>query len=111
LLAGLGLDPARLPGQYDRANWTQLRTLLTDVFLTRTRDAWMQTFEQLDACVSPVLTIEEAHRHPHNQQRATFTPRGAAAAPRLSRTPGRPPSAERRIDAIEQLLVEWRDHE
>lgn len=62
-------------------------------------------FEGSDACVMPVLTMEEAARHPHNVARDAFrtvqrggakpgAEQGAEAvlvpqpAPKLSRTPG-----------------------
>ena len=103
LLAGLGLDASKLPAQYDRAGWPRLRRIFTRAFLTRTRDEWVTVFDQLDACVTPVLSIDEAVRHPHNRDRALFT----TPAPRLSRTPGEPPHAERPIGAAAQLLAQW----
>jgi alpha-methylacyl-CoA racemase len=73
LLRGLELsgsvDPAR---QYDRDAWPGTKALLAEVFATRPRDAWEQRFGGSDACVSPVLTPWEAHRHPHNAARGTF---------------------------------------
>jgi len=56
--------------------------------------------EGTDVCFAPVLTLEEAPRHPHNVVRKTFVEVAGvtqpAPAPRFSRTPGeisRPPSA------------------
>ncbi|SMG02083.1 CaiB/BaiF CoA transferase family protein [Burkholderia singularis] len=37
-----------------------LRWLLTLLFLTRPRDAWVELLEAADACVTPVLTLGEA---------------------------------------------------
>ncbi|MGW0950107.1 CaiB/BaiF CoA transferase family protein [Streptomyces sp. NPDC002623] len=93
LLAGLGLaDGAELPAQYDRERWPELRQRLAVVFKERTRDEWTAVFEPTDACVAPVLSPWEAHRHPHNEARATFTEaediRQPAPAPRFDRTPG-----------------------
>jgi crotonobetainyl-CoA:carnitine CoA-transferase CaiB-like acyl-CoA transferase len=34
-----------------------------DVFLTKTREEWTQLFAQCDACVTPVLTADEAMQH------------------------------------------------
>ena len=51
----------------------------------------MQRFENLDACVTPVLDWDEALVHPHNVERDTFVDDGTAVepapAPRFSRTP------------------------
>lgn len=54
-----------------------------------------QVFDGKDACVTPVLTLDEAPLHRHNAERRSFIPSTTAAgqfepgpAPRLSRTPG-----------------------
>jgi alpha-methylacyl-CoA racemase len=56
--------------------------------------------EGTDACFAPVLTVEEAARHPHNVARRTFvTINGVeqnAPVPRFSRTPAATPEAPRR---------------
>ncbi|HVE27813.1 MAG TPA: CoA transferase, partial [Sporichthya sp.] len=70
--AGLKLDPEALPEQYDRERWAELSDVLAAVFLTRTRDEWAAHLA--DACVSPVLTIDEAPRHAHNVARNAFVP-------------------------------------
>ena len=61
----------------------------------------------LEACASPVLTIEEAMALDHNVERGTFTrPDGvvqADVAPRFSRTPG---SISRTPPATGQHTVE-----
>ena len=59
LLERLGLDPATLPGQYDRAGWPTLRAEIGAVLLTRPRDDWAAVFAGTDACVTPVLTFDE----------------------------------------------------
>jgi alpha-methylacyl-CoA racemase len=91
LLSGLGIDPNTLPFQYDRDGWPALRERFRAAFRTRTRDEWEQVFSTLDGCVAPVLTMGEAARHPHNQQRGTFVKVGGvtqpAPAPRFDRTP------------------------
>jgi alpha-methylacyl-CoA racemase len=38
----------------------------------RSRDEWVEHFAGTDACVAPVLTLEEAPEHPHNRSRGTF---------------------------------------
>lgn len=96
LLGGLGLDPAGLPMQYDPSGWPVLRERLAEGFRTRTRDEWTEVFSAIDACVAPVLTMEEALRHPHNVRRGTFVEVGGipqpAPAPRFSRTPAAAPA-------------------
>lgn len=87
-----GLDPAVLPDRHDPANWRALRDTLAARFLTRSRDEWATLAEATDACLTPVLTLEEAPLHPHNVARGAFVAQEGvtqpAPAPRLSRTPG-----------------------
>ncbi len=107
------LDPGDdLPEQYDRARWPQLRARIAAAFATRTRDEWAQVFEGTDACVAPVLSLGEAHAHPHLAARGTFERRGEvvqpAAAPRFSRTPtapGGPPPAPG--EHLREVLADW----
>src|SRR5690625_7313678 len=51
-----------------------MRQAFADVFLTKTRDAWAEIFEEQDACVYPVLSLAEAPNHPHMRARDVFVP-------------------------------------
>jgi len=92
LIRGLGLDEESTPSPYDPAQWPACRAVLADAFRSRTRDEWAELFADRDACVAPVLTLEEAVHHPHNVARGSFVEvAGApmpAPAPKFSRTPG-----------------------
>jgi len=92
LLKGLELDPELSGTRWDVKTWPDLRARLEAAFATRPRDAWAEVFAQTDACVTPILSMEEAPKHPHNRARETFVSGGAgpqpAPAPRFSRTPG-----------------------
>ncbi|KAK3782830.1 hypothetical protein RRG08_002463 [Elysia crispata] len=93
LLKGLELDPSKVSQGDDQVEQKQL---FEKIFLTKSRDEWVQVFADLDACVTPVLTSDEAAEHPHNQHRGLFL-KGTwpnfpnalhpAPAPKLSRTP------------------------
>lgn len=112
LLEGLGLDPTSLPAQHDQAAWPQLRERITAVFLTRTREEWVDVFAGTDACVSPVLSLREAPDDRHLRARATFVEVDGfpqpAPAPRMSRTPsavqGGAPQPGQHTDAA---LADW----
>jgi alpha-methylacyl-CoA racemase len=84
----VGLDDP--PGQNDRAAWPAARDRMRLLMKTRTRAEWTELLEGSDACFAPVLNPDEAARHPHNRQRATFTELAGviqpAPAPRFSRT-------------------------
>lgn len=94
LIDGLGLNPADFPDHLSADHWAERSRLLERIFLTRSRDEWVAHFEGRDACLTPVLTIEEAPHHPANRERGLLTSLGAgwtpAAAPRLSRTQAAP---------------------
>ncbi len=91
LLERLGLDPDEWP-QNERERWPEQKKALAEIFASRTREEWTEVFDDSDACVAPVLALDEAPRHPHLQARATFVEAFGqtqpAPAPRLSRTPG-----------------------
>ncbi|MER5437268.1 CaiB/BaiF CoA-transferase family protein [Streptomyces sp. NPDC002790] len=82
----------RFARQHDRANWAVMKDELTRLFATRTRDEWARVFDGQGACVSPVLSLNEAPDHPHNSARSTYR-RGAhgghepSPAPRFTTTP------------------------
>jgi alpha-methylacyl-CoA racemase len=113
LLQGLGLaGDASLPPQQSRDDWPAMKERFAGVFKTKTRDEWAAVFDGTDACVVPVLSPWEAHRHPHNVARSTFVEvEGVvqpAPAPRFSRTPSvisSPPSPPG-ADTVSGL-VEW----
>jgi alpha-methylacyl-CoA racemase len=92
LLRRCGLDAGELPAQHDRDSWPEMKERFTALFRTRSRAEWCELLEGTDACVSPVLSLDEARSHPHNVERGTFVEAFGmpqpAPAPRLSRTPG-----------------------
>ncbi|MET9761779.1 CaiB/BaiF CoA-transferase family protein [Streptomyces sp. NPDC006372] len=111
-LAGLGLAAGDLPAQHDRAAWPAVKARLASVFATRTRDEWAAVFDGTDACVTPVLSPFEAHLHPHNFARGTFTEVNGqlqpSPAPRLSRTPAAIASPSPRPgEHTDTALADW----
>ncbi|EHR52140.1 putative acyl-CoA transferase/carnitine dehydratase [Saccharomonospora marina XMU15] len=96
LLAGLGLDPADLPGQLEQDRWPQLRSRLAEAFGAQPREHWEQVFAATDACVTPVLTFAEAADHPNLAARGTIVELDGVAqpapAPRFSRTAAATPT-------------------
>ena len=86
-----GIAPETLPQLVDRADSEATKSRLADVIKTKTRDEWRAILEGTDCCFAPVLDMDEAAGHPHNQQRQTFVEIDGVvqpnAAPRFSRTP------------------------
>lgn len=114
LIERLGLDPAEFAqgvgfesSPYDELVdevWPRLRAKLAQAIGARTRAELEALFEGSDACVTPVLDIGEAQRHPHNVARGVFVEIDGmvqnAPAPRFSRSapdlpaPPRPAGAD-----------------
>lgn len=108
----LELDPDVFAFTARRDRWPELRERLGAVFAQRTRDEWVERFSGTDACVQPVLDMEEAPKHPHLVERETFVEHGGviqpAPAPRFSRSPGQiqcqPPVNGQDTD---EVLSDW----
>jgi len=112
LLERSGLKNQELPRQNDRPSWPRMKERLKTLFLTRTRDEWCKIMEGTDICFAPVLSMDEAPQHPHNQIRGTFVTQDGvtqpAPAPRFSRTPSAiqsPPATPG--EHTEEALSDW----
>lgn len=110
LLEKTGITDPEFQQQWDRSRWPGLREKLAQVIAQRTRDEWCAIFDGTDACVAPVLDMDEAPLHPHNRSRHTFTEVAGvvqpAAAPRFSRTPPAQPTPPQTA-SDPQALLDW----
>jgi alpha-methylacyl-CoA racemase len=115
LLDVLGLDAGALPSQNDRAAWPAMRERFAAIFRSRTRDAWVLAAAGRDACLSPVLSIDEAPAHPQMSARGVFSSLDGVMhptpAPRLSRTPAAlrraaPAAGEHQEEVLRDWLLE-----
>jgi alpha-methylacyl-CoA racemase len=108
----MGIDGENLPDQNDRAVWPEMRQRFAKIFATRTRDEWAAAAAGRDACLAPVLTIDEAPEHPQMQAREVYANfdglRHPSPAPRFSRTPSelRHPTPAPGRDS-HQALADW----
>lgn len=103
----------KLPDQSDVEQWPKAKEEIARVFSKKTQSEWCETFKDLDACVTPVLTTDQAPRHPHNEERKTFMLSDGAyepsPAPKLSRTPGhcesktQPQVGEHSIEVLQEV--------
>jgi len=84
---GLAGDPD-FKEQFDPSQWPEQRLKLAAHFASRPRDEWLALLDGSDACYAPVLSPEEAARHPHLAARNTYLEidgmLAAAPAPRFS---------------------------
>ncbi len=112
LIRLLDLEGEELPPQMDREAWPAMKERFAAIFATRSRAEWEKVFEGSDACVAPVLSMDEAPHHPHNRVRGTFTEVAGvvqpAPAPRFESTPGSirrpPPNPGQHAD---EALADW----
>lgn len=93
LVQKLGLADVDPADQFDTAAWPALKARFRALFLTQPREHWCELLEGTDACFAPVLSLDEAARHPHNRVRGLYvqTPSGerrTAAAPRFTTLQG-----------------------
>jgi alpha-methylacyl-CoA racemase len=106
-----GLADPDFSQQWDRARWPELKTRLAAHLQGRTRDEWCALLEGTDACVAPVLDMDEAPEHPHNRARGTFIEVGGvtqpAPAPRFSRSIPAQPRPPVVGATGEDVLADW----
>lgn len=91
LCAKAGLEHVPPHEQMNKDTWPRLSAAYAEVFRTKTRDEWVAVFDGGDACVAPVLTLDEAEADPHMRARGVLVRQDgimqAAPAPRFDRTP------------------------
>lgn len=112
LLEKAQLDPKVFGNQNNTAQWAEMKDKLAAVFKSRTQAQWCELMEGTDVCFAPVLNLNEAPEHPHNQARRTYIDIDGmtqpAPAPRFDRTPSevqfgaRPPGGD-----TQEVLADW----
>jgi alpha-methylacyl-CoA racemase len=106
----LELDPSALPDRDDLAQWPALSEILAARFAQQTVEHWTGLFAGTDACVTPVLTFDDAVRHPQLAARGTLVPGGrphAAPAPVFDGVRAEP-SPDATDGALGEALSRWR---
>ena len=110
----LGLQERKLPAQWDQEGWPSLKETLAETFATRTQSAWAKIFQDEDACVTPVLTYQDALDHPHVRARGVLDESGtrvqARPAPRFSRSATPVPPAPRRLP-LAAVVEDWQSQQ
>lgn len=104
---GLGLDINQF-GENDTA-----KLKVTEKFKTKTQREWTEIFEDIDACVFPVVEWEHAKFHRQNESRESFVKDTKNVipipAPILSRTPAKSSASEEQSTValnVESILNE-----
>ena len=86
-----------LPHQNNREKRDEIAAFFRQTFKTKTRDEWFGIMQQIDICVAPVYTLDEALSDPQNLAREMVVEvnhpqlgkvRQVGIGPKLSDTPG-----------------------
>ena len=90
LLEKLEINDEQFKEQYNKELWPELKEKMATKIKTKSRSEWVDIFAGSDACVTPVLSMEDAQEHPHNIEREAFTKvdgfNQPNASPRYSKT-------------------------
>lgn len=103
---GLGLDISQF-GENETA-----KVRVAEKFKTKTQQEWTEIFEDIDACVFPVVEWEDAKFHRQNRSRESFVQDTKSCiptpAPILSRTPAKSSVLKEQAveESVESLLKE-----
>ena len=90
LLEKLEINDEQFKDQLNKELWPELKEKMATKIKTKSRSDWVDIFAGSDACVTPVLSMEDAQEHPHNIEREAFTKvdgfNQPNASPRYSKT-------------------------
>lgn len=98
--------------QNDRSKWPEMKQMLVERFKEKTRDEWCEIMEGTDICFAPVLDMEEAYFHPHNQARETIVEKFGIKQPNVApRFLGTPSEIQGPVPEVgehnEEALTDW----
>jgi alpha-methylacyl-CoA racemase len=85
LLLAMALDESDVPARSDTTRWPELASLLQARFGAHDQSHWARHFESIDACVTPVLSLQAARAHRVNQH--MFSAAVPAAVPEFFASP------------------------
>lgn len=104
----LDVDPGK---QWHEDGWQSLSARLEAVISTRTQAEWCRLLEGTDACMAPVLDLEEAPAHPHNRARHSYIQLDGIVqpgpAPRFSRTVSEITLPQNSQRDEHEMLADW----
>ena len=68
----LELEGELLVNRMNPASWPEIKQLITVKIAEKTQAEWVEVFKETDACVAPVLSMDDVLEHPHNIARNIF---------------------------------------
>ncbi|RQO56478.1 carnitine dehydratase [Paucibacter sp. KBW04] len=109
LLQRLELKDVDPRAQHESRLWPALREQVAARIKSKSRAEWTALLEGTDVCFAPVLSLDEAAQHPHQQARGNFSRVNGhwqpAASPRFSRSQLRKPQAGPQPGADSETLL------
>lgn len=113
LLTVLGIDDVDPARQAEKSDWPANRLRFAEAVAVRTRNEWVASAAGTEACLTPVLSLEEARADPHATARGIFGMAGGihqpVPAPRFSRsTAGLRTLPPRSGEQADEILRDWR---
>ncbi len=72
LLEKLEIKDEKFKDQHNKKIWPELKEKMSVKIKLKSRSEWVEIFTDSDACVSPVLSMEEAPENHHNVEREAF---------------------------------------
>lgn len=110
-IAGLGLRPGEFADHLNARHWPCRSATIEAIVRTRTMSDWETEFSTLDACVTPVLSIEEAMAGigDRRSRSSVVTPLSFQPhpAPRFGRSSTRKVSQSVGADDLQDMLGRW----
>lgn len=106
----LGLAEPLFDAPLDRTRWPAMRARVAQVIASRTLAEWQAAIDEPDACLTPVLTLDETPHHPHLAARYTYSRESDAIvpgpAPRFS-SPGSGTVDAATPDSLHKAAAAW----
>ena len=110
MLDKLEITDEKFSKQFSKDIWPELKSKLGEKFLSKNRDEWAMIFKNSDACITPILDLDEAPKHEHNKSRSTFIECDGVVqpnpSPRFSETPLEIKSSPKKIGEDNILISE-----
>ena len=72
LLEKLEIDDEAFKDQHNKDLWPDLKEKMAAKIKSKSRSEWIEIFSESDACVTPVLSMEEAEAHPQFRKRSFY---------------------------------------
>ena len=81
MLDKLEITDEKFSKQFSKDIWPELKSQLVEKFLSKNRDEWAMIFKNSDACITPILDLDERQNMPVNQDQHLLSVMGVQPNP------------------------------